>query len=541
MAGLMRNLILAIGVAGWLTASAGEATSLKPVNTDEEAAYVRGALAGTTSRMAAQNDAFLMLRMFQTGTDVLRRACASAYPDLASTIAEEWTKSRLGSAAFMVNRHLAPADTLLRDQLEKQLASIDQIKSLPECQFFAAYLNGIEEALPPSVQVLLDIPTDRSPYAASSHSPVLRVLIGHAGPTSGVIAHLGLDNENGARLAIEELNAQQLKIQGKPVRFMLMPVDDQADARRGEVVARKLVEAQVKAVVGHLNSGVSVPASRIYRDAGIPMISPSSTNPWLTRQGFRSVFRVLLDDEKLGQGLARYTKEALGARRIAVIRDGTTYGDGIALAFDAELHQLGIEVTNREVTSNKATEFTDVLRRIKANNPDLVFFGGMDAVAGPLLRQMKAMDIAAKLMGGDGICSSGLAELAGDALRSDQVFCAEAGGVDKAHERAMSAFKTRFKSRFAKDVEVYAPYAYDATKLVANAMVQAQTVEPAEYLPRLKATRDFQGVTGPYSFDQRGDPIEGQFTVYTYRNGKRVEVSVRRFVQPAKTVTGAGI
>lgn len=162
--------------------------------------------------------------------------------------------------------------------------------------------------------------------ANTSASAVVK--IGHVAPTSGAIAHLGKDNENGARLAIEELNAAGVTIGGKKITLELMAEDDAADPKQGTAVAQKLVDAKVAGVVGHLNSGTTIPASSVYSAAGIPQIAPSSTHPKYTRQGFKTTFRMVADDARLGATLGKYTVGTLKGKVIAVIDDRTAYGQG---------------------------------------------------------------------------------------------------------------------------------------------------------------------------------------------------------------------
>ncbi len=367
--------------------------------------------------------------------------------------------------------------------------------------------------------------------ASSIAGPVLAqqevVRIGHVAPTSGGIAHLGKDNENGARLAIEDLNAKGIKINGRAIRFELLAEDDAADPKQGTAAAQKLVDSKVNGVIGHLNSGTSIPASKIYNDAGIPQISPSATNPRYTRQGFNTTFRVVADDVHLGGTLGRYAVATLKGQAIAVIDDRTAYGMGVADEFDKAARAAGGKMVGREFTSDKSTDFMAILTSIKAKNPDIVFFGGMDAVAGPMLRQMKSLGINAKFMGGDGICSGELAKLAGDALADNQVYCAEAGGVEGEQKAGMEAFKARFKQRFNADVQIYAPYVYDAVMVMAEAMVRANSTRPSAYLPEL-AKSNHKGVTGTIAFDNKGDIRNGALTLYTYRGGKQHALAVIR-------------
>ena len=356
------------------------------------------------------------------------------------------------------------------------------------------------------------------------------VTIAHVGPTSGAIAHLGKDNENGAIMAVEELNAAGVTIGGKKVTIKLMTEDDGADPKQGTAVAQKLADAKVVGVIGHLNSGTSIPASKIYSDAGIPQISPSATNPKYTRQGFKTTFRVVADDTQLGSTLGKYAVNTLKGKVIAVIDDRTAYGQGVADEFSKAVVAAGGSIVAKEFTTDKATDFNAILTTIKGKKPDVVFFGGMDAVAGPMLRQMKSLGISAKFMGGDGICSAELVKLGGDAIADNQVYCAEAGGVEKGSkfEAAKIDFEKRFKAKFGADVQVYAPYVYDSVKLMVAAMVKAGSSDPEKYLPVLAATKDYQGVTGAIGFDNKGDIVNGALTLQTVRGGKLEILSVIR-------------
>ncbi len=354
------------------------------------------------------------------------------------------------------------------------------------------------------------------------------VTIGHVGPTSGAIAHLGKDNENGGILAVEELNKAGVNIGGKKATIKLLAEDDAGDPKQGTSVAQKLVDAKVNGVVGHLNSGTTIPASRIYSEAGIPQVSPSATNPKYTRQGFKTAFRLVADDAQLGGTLGRYAVNELKGKSIAVIDDRTAYGQGVAAEFSKAVTEAGGTLVAKEFTTDKATDFNAILTTIKSKKPDVIFFGGMDAVAGPMLRQMKSLGIDAKFMGGDGICSTELVKLAGDAAGDSKVFCAEAGGVEGQAKVGMEAFKTKFKARFGSEVQVYAPYVYDAVKLMVAAMVKAGSSDPAKYLPVLAATKDYAGVTGPITFDEKGDIKNGALTLKTIKGGKLEVLSVIR-------------
>ena len=373
------------------------------------------------------------------------------------------------------------------------------------------------------------IPLALAAVACAAQGADTVVRIGSAAPLSGPSAHLGKDTENGARMAVDDLNAQGFTIDGKKVRLVLVAEDDGGDPKQGTAVAQKLVDAGVAGVVGHLNSGTTVPASKIYHAAGIPQITPSSTTPSYTHQGFKSAFRLVANDNKVGSTLGRYAVTRLNARRVAVIDDRTAFGQGLADEFIQGLKAASgsVELVSRQFTSDKATDFSAILTQIKGKKPDLVFYGGMDAVAGPMLQQMKALGIEVKFMGGDGICSEKLPQLAGPGLGQDKVSCAVAGGVTGAQEKGYADFVARYRKTYHIELQTYAPYAYDAVMVLATAMREAKSADPARYLPKLAKVR-YQGVTGNIAFDANGDLLDAPMTIYTYRGGKLVKLEVVR-------------
>lgn len=292
-------------------------------------------------------------------------------------------------------------------------------------------------------------------FAASAHAQEQVVKIGHVAPLSGQVAHLGKDNENGARMAIDALNAKGLTIGGKKVKFQLLSEDDAATPQQGTAAAQKLVDAKVNGVIGHLNSGTTIPASKIYNDAGIPQISPSATNPKYTQQGFKGAFRVVANDGQLGGALGRYAATTLKVKNVAIIDDRTAYGQGVADEFAKAAKAAGLNIVGRQYTNDKATDFNAILTAIKGKNPDLVFFGGMDAVGGPMLRQLKQLGITPKFMGGDGICTEQLSSLAGDGMADGQVICAEAGGVEDSQKKGLEEFRAAYQKKFGTEVKLY--------------------------------------------------------------------------------------
>ena len=346
------------------------------------------------------------------------------------------------------------------------------------------------------------------------------VKIGHVGPLTGGIAHLGKDNENGARLAIDEANAAKVKIDGKEVKFTLVAEDDQADPKVGTTVAQKLVDAKVSGVVGHLNSGTSIPASPIYNGAGIPVISGSATNPKLTEQGFKTQFRVVGRDDQQGPAIASYLASNNKPKIVAVIDDATAYGEGIANEVEKTLKAAKINVLPREKGTDKTTDWKAILTKLRGRNPDAVFYGGMDATGGPLLKQGRELGIKAVFSFGDGACTDKMKELAGDA--AEGLLCSQAGiPVEAADKKFLEAYKKKFNA----DPILYSPFTYDAANMLIQAMQKANSSDPKKYLPVLQKL-DFSGATGKIAFDDKGDRKDAEMTIFTMKGGKLLPVAV---------------
>jgi len=333
------------------------------------------------------------------------------------------------------------------------------------------------------------------------------VKIGHVAPLTGGIAHLGKDNEDGARLAVEEINAKGLTIGGQKVTLELDPQDDAGDPRTATQVAQKLVDDKVVAVVGHLNSGTTIPASKIYSDAGIVQISPSATNPTYTQQG---------------PALANYAAKDMKLKSVAIVDDSTAYGQGLANEFEKTAKSLGLNVMSHDATNDKAVDFRAILTKIKGENPDAVMFGGMDATGGPFAKQAKQLGLRAKVLAGDGVCTEKLADLAGDA--ADNVVCSEAG---MALEKMAGgpAFAAKFQKRFGQPIQIYAPFTYDAVYIIVDAMKRANSTDPAKILAAMPDT-DYKGVIGETTFDSKGDLKHGVISLYNYKGGKKTLLDV---------------
>lgn len=351
--------------------------------------------------------------------------------------------------------------------------------------------------------------------AVPTGKPEVVVKLGHVAPMTGPQAHLGKDNENAARLAIDELNAQGLEIGGAKVKFELLAEDDAADPKQGTIVAQKLVDAKVNGVIGHLNSGTTIPASKLYFDAGIPQISGSATNPKYTQQGFNTAFRVMANDVQQGKALGEFAAKQ-GLKTVAVVDDRTAYGQGLADEFRKAAEASGLKVVANEYTDDKATDFKAILTKIKSKKADLVFFGGMDAQGGPMAKQMQELGIKAKFLGGDGVCTPKFMELGGAA--SEGHFCSLPGMPLEKLAKGPE-FREKFSKKFGAEIQLYAPYVYDAVMVMADSMKRADSIDPAKYLSAIGQTKH-DGVTALIEFDQFGDLKGGAISVYQYKSGK---------------------
>ncbi|GAC1525172.1 MAG: branched-chain amino acid ABC transporter substrate-binding protein [Ramlibacter sp.] len=350
------------------------------------------------------------------------------------------------------------------------------------------------------------------------------VKIGHVAPMSGQQASYGKDNENGVRMAIEDLNAQNVTIGGKKVKFEIQAEDDAADPKQGTAAAQKLCDAKVNGVVGHLNSGTTIPASKVYNDCGIPHVTGAATNPNLTKPGFKTTFRIIANDNALGAGLAFYAADGLKLKKIAVIDDRTAYGQGVAEVFKRTALSKGMQVVDEQFTNDKATDFMSILTAVKAKNPDAIFYGGMHPQAAPMLRQMEQLGMTnVKYFGGDGICTQEIIQLVQGAKTLNNVVCAE-GGASLAKMPGGEAWKRRYDAKYPGQFQVYSPYTYDATMVLVDAMKRANSADPKVYTAKL-AEANFKGVTANIQFEPNGELKNPAMTLYVYRDGKKVPLN----------------
>ena len=353
---------------------------------------------------------------------------------------------------------------------------------------------------------------DKKPAGAANNNNGV-VKIGQSSPLTGPQAHIGKDNDNAVRLAIDEINATKPTIGGKPVTFEVMSEDDQADPKTATIVAQRMIDAGIVGVVGHLNSGATIPASKVYSDNNIPQVSPSATAIKYTAQGFKTAYRVMTNDEQQGKVLGAYAAK-LG-KKVAIIDDQTAYGQGLAAEVEKAAKAAGAEVVAVEHTNDKATDFTAILTSIKGKAPEVIFFGGMDPQAAPIAKQMHQLGMTAQLLGGDGMQTPKFIELAGTDAEGT---IASIPGLPLDKMPKGAEFKQKFEAKYGQ-IQLYAPYAYDAAYVMVDAMKRANSTDPAKYLPELAKT-NYDGVTGKISFDAKGDLTSGPITLYKVQGGK---------------------
>ncbi len=342
------------------------------------------------------------------------------------------------------------------------------------------------------------------------------IKLGFAAPLTGAQAQYGKDMQNGLILSIETMNANKPKINGKEVKFVLVSEDDQADPKAGTTVAQKLVDHKIKGMLGHFNSGTSIPASAIYHKAGIAQIA-MATAPEYTKQGFKTTFRMMTSDTQQGNVIGKYVAAKLGYKKIAIIDDRTAYGQGLADEFEKAVKAAGATVVRREFTNDKANDFKAILTNIKKSNPDAIFFGGAEAQAGTLAQQIKALAMKSVLIAGEMIKTDNFIKLAG---KDSEGTIASLAGLPIEKMPGGATYQAKYKKRFGSNPETYSPYAYDGATVLMNAMIKSNSTDPAKYLPTLANTAMPGVVSSKISYDKFGDLKDGSISIYKVVGGK---------------------
>lgn len=349
----------------------------------------------------------------------------------------------------------------------------------------------------------------------------LVVRLGFSSPLSGPQASAGKDSLNGVQMAIDRLNQQGVNVDGKVLRFELLIKDDKANPQTGTVVAKELVDAGVKAVLGPFNSGVALATSKIYNDAGVVSLTVAS-NPKVTQPALNHVFRIAASDSDMGSKMALYAARNLKLKAVAIVDDGSAYAQGLIEEFQKTARQNGIQIAYKAVISDQATDFSGVLNNIRAARVDAIFFGGYVPQASAMLKQMQQLGMPALFLGGDALCSSVMLTQAGLSL-GDRTYCVQ-GGVWLTRVSDGAVFASAYQTRYGSMPDVYAPTFYDGVMLLAQAMKSSNSIDTRSFLPVLARLR-YKGITASYEFDAKHDMKESTVTILRFKDGKLAPLS----------------
>ncbi|MBI3021421.1 MAG: branched-chain amino acid ABC transporter substrate-binding protein [Candidatus Omnitrophica bacterium] len=355
-------------------------------------------------------------------------------------------------------------------------------------------------------------------WLAGCGKPEPVVKIGFAAPLTGDQAPQGQDMLRGAQLAIEHANSQGPILPG--IRLELVALDDQRNPTQAVAVAKRLVaDPDVVAVVGHLNSSCTMPASAIYHQARLLQITPVSSNPQISRQGFDTFYRTCATDDLQGPAAALFIVKELSAGRVFVLDDMTTYGRGLANELIKKLSALRVEVIGHEGITQGDKDFVPLLTKIKSLRPDLVYFAGMFPEGALLIKQRAEVGLAGYFMGGDGLFDAALIQLA-TPRAAEGVYLTTIGSdihqIPTARE-FVKAFETRFGS-----IGAYSAYTYEATSIAVWAVRQAGTKDRSAVLAAIKRLKDYPGLFGLQGFDAKGDSLIRDIGLFTVKAGKFV-------------------
>ena len=352
----------------------------------------------------------------------------------------------------------------------------------------------------------------QTPKQASD--PVLK--IGFIGILSGQYTSYGVDEQRGAQLALDAVNAAGgITVGGTTYTLQLDSQDDAADPTKGAQGATKLVDDKVVAVIGGTFSGATIAESKIFSDNGITQISPSATNPKYTSQGFKTAFRVVGRDDQQGPADADFIVKTLGCKNVGVMDDKSQYGQGLADAVNTQVPTDAGTVVDREHVDTNQTDFSAQLTTMKGKNPDVIFYGGYSAQFGPIVQQARRLGIKATFVSGDGSQDADAIKLAGS--DAEGLFASNAGPAPSL-QPGYAAFAAAYKAKYNADIFQYAPQAYDATNIIIEAIKKGGG-DKAAILAAVAATKNYQGVAQSYTFTSTGDVKVSIFTIYKVESG----------------------
>ncbi len=351
----------------------------------------------------------------------------------------------------------------------------------------------------------------RAKAAEPSETPEpLTLLIGFAGPLSGVAAGVGRSMQNAVQLALDEANRRGLRVAGKPVQLKLLSQDDRADPAAAEYVARYLVEQHVIAVVGHWTSGTSLAAAPVYHAAGVIQITPSAMSRQLTLLSYPRIFRTIPNNESVGRLSAQYAVGSLGAKTVVTIDDRTPFGAGLADEFAQTVQRMGLQMAGRYSVSDKTSDFNAALIQARKLRPDLIFFGGLDWQAGVLAKAIKRLKLDARLMASAG--TVGLPFLMRAGADGNGTLVLEPGPPQDKMP-GWKSFRQRYSQHFDSNIDLYAVFAYDAAQAIINGIRLAGSTDTDAIALAMHRLR-FEGVGGVVAFNEEGDLLHPSYTMY---------------------------
>lgn len=339
-----------------------------------------------------------------------------------------------------------------------------------------------------------------------------QIRLGVAGPITGPNASFGAQLRHGVEQAVEDINAAG-GILGQ--RIVLSVGDDVSDPRQGVSVANKFVGDGVKFVVGHFNSGVSIPASEVYAENGIVAITPASTNPRLTERGLWNVFRTCGRDDQQGAVAGAYLARHYAGKRVAIVHDKTTYGKGLADETQKAMNAAGLKEVLYEAVNTGEKDFSALISKLKAANVDVVYWGGLHTEGGLIVRQMRDQGLNAPMMSGDGIADNEFAAIAGPgAVGTLMTFPPDPRNRPEARE-----IVEKFRTARRFDPQAYTLYSYAAVQILQQAAVATNSLDPKKIADFMRTGHVFKTVIGDISYDKKGDITRADYVTYTWRPG----------------------
>jgi branched-chain amino acid transport system substrate-binding protein len=338
-----------------------------------------------------------------------------------------------------------------------------------------------------------------------------QIKIGVAGPITGPNAAFGAQLKNGTEQAVEDINAAG-GVMGQ--KLALSTGDDVSDPKQGVSVANKFAAEGIKWVVGHFNSGVSIPSSEVYQEAGIIQITPASTNPRFTERGMWNTFRTCGRDDQQGEVAGTYLAKSFKGKKVAVVHDKTPYGKGLADETQKTMNKQGLKEVMYEGVNTGEKDYSALVSKLKQANVDVVYFGGLHTEAGLIIRQMRDQGLNAPMMSGDGIVSSEFVSIAGPGAEGTLMTFSPDPRKNPNAKEAVEKFR---KKGF--EPEAYTLYSYAAVEVYKQAAEAVKSTDPKKMAEYMHSGKTFKTVIGDLSFDKKGDITRPDYVMYVWKKG----------------------